>query len=70
MVNGTFGAPCRVLRGFAKSDHNPWVPREGIDRQTYLETKFGSVDRYSVIAERIVQAAALEGREAGEARLR
>ncbi len=21
---------------------NPWIPREGIDRQTYLETKFGS----------------------------
>ena len=21
---------------------NQWIPREGIDRQTYLETKFGS----------------------------
>ena len=21
---------------------NPWIPREGIDRQVYLETKFGS----------------------------
>jgi predicted DsbA family dithiol-disulfide isomerase len=40
---------------------NDWVPREGIDRQTYLETKFGSVDRYAVIAERIVVAAAMEG---------
>jgi predicted DsbA family dithiol-disulfide isomerase len=40
---------------------NPWIPREGIDRQTYLETKFGSADRYAVIAERIVQAASLEG---------
>ena len=40
---------------------NPWIPREGIDRQTYLETKFGSVARYAVIAERIVSAAAMEG---------
>jgi predicted DsbA family dithiol-disulfide isomerase len=39
---------------------NPWIPREGIDRQTYLETKFGSVERYAVIAERIASAAALE----------
>ena len=40
---------------------NPWIPREGIDRETYLETKFGSAERYSVIAERVVAAAALEG---------
>ncbi len=40
---------------------NPWIPREGIDRQTYLETKFGSAERYGVIAERIVAAAAMEG---------
>jgi predicted DsbA family dithiol-disulfide isomerase len=40
---------------------NPWIPREGIDRQTYLEAKFGSADRYSAIAERVVSAAALEG---------
>jgi predicted DsbA family dithiol-disulfide isomerase len=40
---------------------NPWIPREGIDRQTYLETKFGSSERYAVIAERIVAAAAMEG---------
>ena len=40
---------------------NPWIPREGIDRQTYLETKFGSADRYNVIAERIAAAAAIEG---------
>jgi predicted DsbA family dithiol-disulfide isomerase len=40
---------------------NPWIPREGIDRNTYLETKFGSVERYSVIAERVSAAAALEG---------
>ena len=40
---------------------NPWIPREGIDRQTYLETKFGSPERYAVIAERISAAAAMEG---------
>ncbi len=40
---------------------NPWIPREGIDRQTYLETKFGSVERYGAIAERVVQAATMEG---------
>jgi predicted DsbA family dithiol-disulfide isomerase len=40
---------------------NPWIPREGIDRQTYLETKFGSPERYAVIAERVVAAAAVEG---------
>jgi predicted DsbA family dithiol-disulfide isomerase len=40
---------------------NPWIPREGIDRQTYLETKFGSAERYSAIAERVVAAAAMEG---------
>jgi predicted DsbA family dithiol-disulfide isomerase len=40
---------------------NPWMPREGIDRQTYLETKFGSPERYAVIAERVTAAAAMEG---------
>ena len=40
---------------------NPWIPREGIDRKTYLETKFGSVQRYDAIAERIAAAAAAEG---------
>jgi predicted DsbA family dithiol-disulfide isomerase len=40
---------------------NDWIPREGIDRNTYLETKFGSVERYAVIAERVVAAAAMEG---------
>src|SRR6266566_3161490 len=37
---------------------NPWIPREGIDRKTYLETKFGSVARYAAIAERVAAAAA------------
>jgi predicted DsbA family dithiol-disulfide isomerase len=40
---------------------NSWIPREGIDRLTYLETKFGSAERYNVIAERVAAAAALEG---------
>jgi predicted DsbA family dithiol-disulfide isomerase len=40
---------------------NPWIPREGIDRQTYLETKFGSAERYAVIAERVTAAAAMDG---------
>ena len=39
---------------------NPWIPREGIDRQTYLEAKFGSAERYQMIAERVVAAAATE----------
>jgi predicted DsbA family dithiol-disulfide isomerase len=40
---------------------NPWIPREGIDRKTYLETKFGSVQRYAAIAQRVAAAAAAEG---------
>src|SRR5439155_6699118 len=40
---------------------NDWVPREGIDRNTYLETKFGSVERYNGMAKRVQEAAAAEG---------
>jgi predicted DsbA family dithiol-disulfide isomerase len=40
---------------------NPWVPREGISREEYLITKFGSVDRYKANAQRIVTAARQEG---------
>ena len=40
---------------------NPWIPREGIDRDTYLQTKFGSVDAYKGIAQRVVAAADEEG---------
>lgn len=40
---------------------NPWIPREGIDRDTYLETKFGSVEAYKGIAQRVVAAAGEEG---------
>jgi predicted DsbA family dithiol-disulfide isomerase len=40
---------------------NPWIPRDGLDRHSYLETKFGSAERYATIAERVTAAAALEG---------
>jgi predicted DsbA family dithiol-disulfide isomerase len=40
---------------------NPWVPREGISREQYLTTKFGSVDRYKDMARRVAAAAADEG---------
>jgi len=40
---------------------NDWIPRQGIDRNTYLETKFGSVERYAAIAERVAAAARSEG---------
>src|ERR1700686_2714424 len=40
---------------------NPWVPREGISRDEYLTTKFGSPDRYKQIAQRVAAAAASEG---------
>jgi predicted DsbA family dithiol-disulfide isomerase len=40
---------------------NDWIPREGISREQYLTTKFGSVDRYKDIAQRVSQAASAEG---------
>ncbi len=40
---------------------NPWVPREGISREDYLTTKFGSVEAYHGIAQRVVNAAGEEG---------
>jgi predicted DsbA family dithiol-disulfide isomerase len=40
---------------------NPWVPREGMAREEYLTTKFGSPERYSGIAGRVAAAAAAEG---------
>jgi predicted DsbA family dithiol-disulfide isomerase len=40
---------------------NPWVPREGISRDEYLTTKFGSVEAYKGIAGRVVAAAQEEG---------
>jgi len=40
---------------------NDWIPLEGISRADYLTTKFGSVERYHQMAERIKAAAAQEG---------
>jgi predicted DsbA family dithiol-disulfide isomerase len=40
---------------------NSWVPREGISRDEYLTTKFGSPEAYKGIAGRVVAAAEEEG---------
>ena len=40
---------------------NDWIPREGISREQYLTTKFGSVERYAQIAQRVAAAAAEDG---------
>jgi len=40
---------------------NPWVPREGISREQYLITKFGSVERYNSNNQRVVDAATVAG---------
>jgi predicted DsbA family dithiol-disulfide isomerase len=40
---------------------NPWVPREGMSRDDYLITKFGSVERYNSNNQRVVDAAAFAG---------
>ena len=40
---------------------NDWIPREGISREQYLTTKFGSPERYKDIAKRVTAAAAEEG---------
>jgi predicted DsbA family dithiol-disulfide isomerase len=40
---------------------NPWVPREGMSREEYLTTKFGSPERYRAIVQRVAAAAAGEG---------
>jgi predicted DsbA family dithiol-disulfide isomerase len=40
---------------------NDWIPREGITREQYLTTKFGSVERYAAIAQRVAAAASAEG---------
>jgi len=40
---------------------NPWVPRDGISRKDYLTAKFGSVEAYKGIAQRVVAAANEEG---------
>jgi predicted DsbA family dithiol-disulfide isomerase len=40
---------------------NDWIPVEGIGRDQYLTTKFGSPERYQGIAQRVRAAAAAEG---------
>jgi len=40
---------------------NDWIPPEGISRNDYLTTKFGSPERYQEIAQRVTAAAAEEG---------
>ncbi|MFL6796852.1 MAG: DsbA family oxidoreductase [Xanthobacteraceae bacterium] len=40
---------------------NPWVPRQGMSRDEYLTTKFGSPERYRNMAQRVAAAAAAEG---------
>lgn len=40
---------------------NDWIPREGLTRNEYLTTKFGSPERYNGIATRVAAAAAEEG---------
>lgn len=40
---------------------NDWIPREGISRERYLTTKFGSVERYQEMAPRVAAAAQQEG---------
>jgi predicted DsbA family dithiol-disulfide isomerase len=40
---------------------NPWVPREGMSRDDYLITKFGSVERYNANNQRVADAAAAAG---------
>ena len=40
---------------------NDWIPREGMSREEYLTTKFGSPERCKGIAQRVSAAAAAEG---------
>lgn len=40
---------------------NDWIPRDGISREDYLTRKFGGVERYKSIAQRVAAAAAEEG---------
>ena len=40
---------------------NDWIPREGMSREEYLTTKFGSPERYKGIAQRVSAAATADG---------
>ena len=48
---------------------NDWIPREGMSREQYLTTKFGSVERYQGIAQRVGMAAKQDGLVYDAARL-
>jgi len=60
-------AALKLKHGIAVEVHyrpyflNDWIPREGIARNEYLTTKFGSPERYKGIAQRVGAAAAAEG---------
>jgi predicted DsbA family dithiol-disulfide isomerase len=58
-IAGNPGIPVEVR--FRPYFLNPWVPREGISRDEYLTKKFGSLERYRGIAQRVAHAAAAEG---------
>ena len=45
---------------------NPWIPPEGIDRSTYLETKFGSADAMGKSAEMKQKLMELYFRDGGD----
>lgn len=40
---------------------NDWIPPEGMSREEYLTTKFGSPEKYKGIAQRVTMAAAGDG---------
>ena len=40
---------------------NDWIPREGISREQYLTTKFGSAEKYKGIAQRVDRRGGDEG---------
>ena len=54
---GSNGRSSSRPTSLSKSRHpyflNQWVPREGISREQYLTTKFGSAERYKSIAKRV-----------------
>lgn len=40
---------------------NPTMPREGADRRQYIRAKFGSLERFAAMEERLVEVGASEG---------
>ena len=55
-LNGA-AQPCITWRPFQL---NPTMPKEGLDRTTYLEAKFGSLDAFRQMEEHILAAGAAE----------